>query len=95
VWRAVLHEIGRRDRWTLVEADPAAGEILAEARTPVWKFVDDVWIRVSLDENGMTRVDLASTSRVGRNDFGTNARRIVRFLQRLDLLLRNRQPRDQ
>lgn len=84
VWRAALDEIGARRRWTLVEADPARGEILAEARTPVWRFTDDVWIRVSLDENGLTRVDVASTSRVGRSDFGTNARRIVRFLQTLD-----------
>jgi uncharacterized protein (DUF1499 family) len=31
-----------------------------------------------------TRVDLRSASRVGRADFGTNARRIARFLQKLD-----------
>lgn len=88
VWRAVLDEVAARRGWSLAEADPAKGEVLAEARTRVWKLVDDVWIRVSLDENGLTRVDLASTSRRGRSDFGTNARRIVRFLHALDRRLR-------
>jgi len=88
VWRAALDEIAARRRWTLVDADPKSGEIVAEARTQVWKFTDDIWIRISLDENGLTRVDMASTSRVGRMDFGVNARRIVRFLQALDRRLK-------
>lgn len=84
VWDAAL-EIARSTRgWTVVSSDPRAGEIVAEATTRLWKFTDDVWIRMSLDEEGQTRVDLASASRKGGADLGTNARRIARFLRTLD-----------
>ena len=84
VWDAVLAEVERRRRWTLVDASPAAGEIRAEARTAVFGFTDDVTIRISLDPNGLTRVDMESASRVGRGDLGVNRRRIARFLHALD-----------
>lgn len=87
VWNAAL-EVARRTRgWTIVSSDPRAGEIVAEAQTPVWKFTDDVWVRLSLDEDGQTRVDMASASRKGGGDLGTNARRIARFLRTLDARL--------
>jgi len=44
----------------------------------------DVRIRITLDRNGQTRVDLRSASRKGKGDFGVNARRIGRFLRALD-----------
>ena len=44
-------------------------------------------IRIILDHHAMTRVDVTSCSREGRADFGTNARRIGRFLRRLDRIL--------
>jgi len=84
VWDAALAVARGTRRWTVTESDSRAGEIVAEARTALWKFTDDVWIRVSLDEEGQTRVDLTSASRVGRRDLGTNARRIARFLHALD-----------
>ncbi len=83
VWSAALAEAAASG-WTVLESQPVAGEIHAEARTRMWKFVDDVWIRLSLDGNGQTRVDLVSASRVGRGDLGTNARRIARFLRGVD-----------
>lgn len=84
VWSAALATAGTLPRWRVVTADARKGEIAAEASTLLWKFVDDVWIRVWLDEDGRTCVDVASTSRVGRADLGTNARRIARFLHRLE-----------
>ena len=84
VWNAALIVAQRTRGWTIVTSDPRAGEIVAEARTPVWNFTDDVWVRLSLDEDGLTRVDLASASRKGSADLGTNARRIARFLHALD-----------
>jgi uncharacterized protein (DUF1499 family) len=84
VWKAALEVAAARPRWTVVESDPRAGEIVAESRTLLWRFTDDVRIRVSLDADGNTRVDLESASRTGRSDLGTNARRIARFLHRLD-----------
>ena len=84
VWEAALEIARSWKHWTVVQAEARRGEIQAEARTALWKFVDDVWIRVSLDELGQTRVDVISQSRVGRADLGTNARRIARFLHALD-----------
>jgi uncharacterized protein (DUF1499 family) len=84
VWQAALRIAEKTRGWTVTESDPRAGEIVAEARTMVWKFVDDVWIRISLDEDGQTCVDVTSVSRQGSADLGTNARRIARFLQTLD-----------
>lgn len=84
VWSAALATAGTLPRWRVVAADGRKGEIAAEASTLLWKFVDDVWIRVWLDEDGWTCVDVASSSRVGRSDLGTNARRIARFLHRLE-----------
>jgi uncharacterized protein (DUF1499 family) len=87
VWQAA-DEIARATRgWTIVNSDPRAGEIVAEAQTRLWKFTDDVWVRLSLDEDGQTRVDMASASRKGSADLGTNSRRIARFLRTLDARL--------
>jgi hypothetical protein len=84
VWTAALETATAQARWTVTESDPRAGEIVAESRTLLWRFTDDVRIRVSLDADGNTRVDLESASRKGRGDLGTNARRIARFLHALD-----------
>jgi uncharacterized protein (DUF1499 family) len=87
VWNAALQIAQQTRGWTVVSSDPRAGEIVAEATTRLWKFTDDVWVRMSLDEDGQTRVDMASSSRKGSGDLGTNARRIARFLRSLDARL--------
>lgn len=88
VWQ-VAHALadGGMGGWTLVEADELEGRLRAEARTRVFRFVDDVEIRVKLDRDAQTRVDMVSQSRVGKADLGMNARRIRRFLRRLDRAL--------
>ncbi len=83
VWTAALALARRRRGWTVLHADDLEGTIRAEART-LLHFVDDVEIRVGLDENAQTRVDLRSASRVGFADLGKNPRRIGRFLRALD-----------
>lgn len=90
VWEAALETARTRPRWTVTAASPRRGEIAAEARTVLLRFVDDVTIRLSLDGDGMTRVDVVSQSRVGGADLGVNARRIARFLHALDRHLRRR-----
>jgi uncharacterized protein (DUF1499 family) len=87
VWDAALQIAQKTRGWHIVSSDPRAGEIVAEATTRLWKFTDDVWIRLSLDELGQTRVEMASASRKGSGDLGTNARRIARFLRSLDARL--------
>ena len=90
VWKAALETARARPRWTVTETDARRGEIVAEARTALWRFVDDVAIRVWLDDAGATRVDMTSASRVGGADLGVNARRIARFLHALDRRLHPR-----
>ena len=68
--------------WQIVASDPAAGRIEATATTLWFGFKDDVVIRVQPSENG-SRIDVRSTSRVGKSDVGTNARRIRAYLAKL------------
>jgi uncharacterized protein (DUF1499 family) len=83
VFDAALHVVNRLSRWTLIGYDEKRGEIQAEVRTVLWRFVDDVRIRVG-NREGTTVVEVRSASRVGRGDFGQNARRIRGFLKELD-----------
>jgi uncharacterized protein (DUF1499 family) len=92
VWQAVVETAEKRPRWTVTRADGRSGELHAEARTLLWRFVDDVEVRVTLDGDGLTRVDVKSASRVGAYDLGVNARRIARFLHALDRRLRRPAP---
>ncbi len=78
---------GGLPRWRVVNADDQKGTLDAVATTFLFRKDEDVHIRVSLDDNGQTRVDLESASRAGRADLGRNARRIVAFCRRLDALL--------
>jgi uncharacterized protein (DUF1499 family) len=66
----------------IVEADTAQGRIEATATSLLFGFKDDVVVRLT-DEAGSTKVDVRSKSRVGRNDFGMNARRIRTFEAKL------------
>ena len=68
--------------WELVSADADAGIIEATDTTKVFRFKDDVVIRIRADDGG-TRVDMRSVSRVGRSDLGVNAERIEAFLNDL------------
>ena len=64
--------------WTVVERDTAARTFEAEDETSVFRFVDDIVVRVRPRGTGAV-VDVRSTSRVGVGDMGVNANRIRRF----------------
>ena len=68
--------------WEVVGQDAAGGRIEAVDTTRWFGFRDDIAIRVT-PEGEASRVDVRSRSRVGRNDLGTNARRIRAYLERL------------
>ena len=51
---------------------------------PVVVFIDDMEIQIGKSENGKTKVDVKSKSRVGQSDFGENARHIRKLLNALD-----------
>jgi uncharacterized protein (DUF1499 family) len=65
--------------WTIVAADPTAGRIEGSQQSRWFRFTDDIVIRVAGDETG-SRIDVRSTSRQGRSDYGVNAARIRAYL---------------
>ena len=83
VFDAAMHAVNRLPRWSVVSYDDRTGEIRAEATTRMLRFVDDVTIRVEGHGDG-ARVHVRSASRVGKGDFGQNARNIRAFLSELD-----------
>ena len=84
VWDELLSDIASYSRWTLDHRDEELGIITVSCRSLLFRFVDDMTIWVALDDNGLTRVQALSRSRVGRGDFGVNRRRIEGLLARLD-----------
>lgn len=92
VFGAALHAVSRMPRWTLVSSKPEQGEIRVEAMTRLFRFVDDVLVHCA-EHNGVTVVNVRSASRVGRGDFGQNARNIRAFFDALDRQLGDRSGR--
>lgn len=85
VWLETLEMAdGDLEGWRLMEADDREGVVKAEARTRVFGWVDDVVIRIRLDPNAQTRVDMESRSRTGRGDLGANRRRIRMYFRELE-----------
>jgi len=72
----------RASGWEIVAADSAEGRIEATATTAWFGFKDDVVVRITPEEGG-SRVDVRSLSRVGKSDVGANAKRIREYLGRL------------
>jgi hypothetical protein len=67
------------------------GIIEAVARTPILGFRDDVVVRVRPTSDG-ARIDVRSASRYGRNDLGTNAKRVRNLIDDIDDVLALPQP---
>jgi uncharacterized protein (DUF1499 family) len=68
--------------WKILAADEAARRIEASDRSRWFGFTDDIVIRITPSGSG-SRVDIRSSSRLGRSDFGVNAARIESFLAAL------------
>ena len=68
--------------WEIVAVAPGDLRIEATDTTLLFGFKDDIVIRIAAAGNG-SRVDLRSLSRVGKSDFGVNAKRIRKFMQQL------------
>jgi uncharacterized protein (DUF1499 family) len=64
--------------WEVTAVDRNKGEIRAVATTAVFRFKDDITITIAGESEGAL-VNVRSRSRIGLGDFGTNARRILRF----------------
>ncbi len=71
--------IAKTMNWEIVAAEPNEGRIEATATTFWMGFKDDIVIRIKA-HGKMSNVDIRSESRVGKGDFGANAKRIIIFL---------------
>ena len=68
--------------WTVTWIDLDTLLMEAYETTSVFRFVDDIAIRVRPEGSGAV-IDLRSNSRVGQSDLGVNAARIIAFRERL------------
>jgi uncharacterized protein (DUF1499 family) len=80
---ALSEQTARTLGWEVVAVDAAAGTLLARQTTKVFRFVDDVLVRVRPADGGGAEVDVRSKSRDGRGDMGVNAARIRAFAEKL------------
>lgn len=68
--------------WELVALDEQAGRLEATDTSRIFRFVDDIVVRVRARSGGSV-VDVRSKSREGRGDLGVNAARIRRLAEDL------------
>ncbi len=69
--------------WDLVASDPVEMRFEARATSRLFRFVDDVIVRIRPAEGGGSVVDVRSQSRDGQSDLGVNAARIRTFATKL------------
>jgi len=84
VWDLLDTAIREHRKWTLVHSDEERGLFTVVCRNLVPPGTDDLSIWVRLDEFGLTRVDIRSSARADRRDFGANQRRVAHLLRTLD-----------
>lgn len=87
IFAAALHVANGTEGWEVTSSDPERRRIEVVATSAIFHFLDDVVIRVSGDEDGPSRVDLRSRSRIGQSDLGANTARIRAYLAALDDLI--------
>jgi NAD(P)-dependent dehydrogenase (short-subunit alcohol dehydrogenase family) len=71
--------------WELAVADPASGRVEATETVSIYRFKDDIVLRITPNPNGDgSVVNMRSVSRVGISDLGVNGDRIRAFLTDLE-----------
>ena len=68
--------VAEQPRATLIGIDDSRELLLAQDRTPLLRFVDDVSIRVLAVPDGGATFAAYSHSNIGHGDFGTNRKRL-------------------
>ncbi len=67
--------------WDIAVFVPAQGRLEATETSSLFRFKDDIVLRVRPTENGGgSIIDMRSVSRVGQSDLGVNAKRVKAFL---------------
>ena len=84
-------DAARQSGWTVTAINMQAGLIEATDTTSIFRFVDDIVIRIRPLGPNLTVLDIRSKSREGKGDLGANAARIERFLYEFDRI--GKQPR--
>lgn len=72
------------DGWRVESSDSGIGVINATRETRLMGFIDDITINITPETEFVTRVDVRSASRVGKGDFGQNARNIRELQTEID-----------
>jgi uncharacterized protein (DUF1499 family) len=75
---AALERARQQPGWTITTVHPLGFEGHAETR--LFRFRDDLVVRVTPGDDGGSTLDMRSASRVGKSDLGVNAARITDFL---------------
>ncbi|GGB63125.1 DUF1499 domain-containing protein [Blastomonas aquatica] len=87
---SLAEEVARDRGWEIAQASPEEGRLEAVDTVSLFRFKDDVVVRVQPGPGGTTsQVDVRSVSRVGRSDLGVNAKRIRGFLKDLQAAASN------
>lgn len=68
--------------WAIIDVDARNFELHAVVETSLFKFKDDVFIKLNPTPAG-TEIHIRASSRVGRGDFGANTRHILDLLTML------------
>ena len=69
-------------RWQLESVEPGSGTLRATRRTRLFRFVDDVTVRLESTPDGV-RVHARSASRLGKGDLGQNRRNLLELFAAL------------
>lgn len=71
--------------WKLIENKIEGNSATIKAEVPVLFFTDDLTVTIATQENSESvKVDVRSSSRVGKSDFGENRRHVVQILEAID-----------
>jgi len=73
--------------WEDVGVDPQQRKVRAQIRTPLLRFVDDLEARVEQTGPDSARLEVRSSSRIGRGDLGANARHVLDLYETVDALI--------
>jgi uncharacterized protein (DUF1499 family) len=84
---ALAQQLVEQRGWRVLDSNPATGRIEAVDTSLILRMHNDVVIEIKPDGAG-SRVDMRSSARTGRRDFGDNARRIRAFLSELQTAAR-------
>ncbi len=69
--------------WKIVNDQTQTANVIT-AEVPVLVFTDDLTVTLKEEKPDEVRVDVRSASRVGKSDFGENARHVRKLLSALD-----------